>query len=153
MLCISVDNVTARTSRVAFCKPTDRTWLTCGGEKLCTNGLATPTGKSKSYGEVTGELSPDTGGVKVSYRSSDGLRHVSAIIARLEGTTLEKLHQKEAGAFFAALLPHCVSGPVLRVVASSRLGKKMAAKALRSGPVQCEHNPSAAAGWFHVRYR
>lgn len=151
--CISVDDVTARTSRVAFCKPSSLMWLTCGDGGICTNGLATATDKPKSYGEVTGELSPDAGGVMVSYRSSGGLRHVSAIIARLEGAALEELHQKEAGAFFAASMPSCATGSVLRVVASSRNGKKMAAKVLRSAPVRCERNTSAAAGSFHVKYR
>lgn len=151
--CISVDNIAARTSRVAFCKPSNRMWLVCGDESICTNGLATATDKPKSYGEVTGELSPDAEGVRVSYRSSDGLRHIAAIIARLEGPMLEELHQKEAGAFFAASMSSCATGSVLRIVASSRNGKKMATKALTAKPVQCERNASAAAGSFHVKYR
>lgn len=152
-LCISVDNVTARASRVAFCKPSNRMWLTCGGEAMCANGLATATDKPKSYGEVTGELSPDAVGVRVGYRSSGGLRRVSAIIARLEGAALEELHQKEAGAFFAASMPSCATGPVLRVVASSRNEEKMAAKALSAEPVQCGRNAPTGAGSFHVKYR
>lgn len=124
--CFVIDRIRRMSSQGGECRPNRASWTDWCSELCVYSVLPTDLGRNKHLRRmiVSGQAPLATSRVKITFSEGEMESNITAVVAPVvTAAMLQELRQTEPFVVFGAVVPRCIPGRSIRVVAEDGTGK------------------------------